>query len=237
VAADVIVDELKRRLVVPNSTRWNSTYDSVVVLNKLLDTDRGAVHRVMTQLKVQTFTDADIGFLKEYAQVMSIPAKALDKMQGDDQAYLGCLLPIVAVTVMKLKDAKSQRPAHCLPLVDAVLSGTTNRFGRLLEDRECQLAAAFHPKFRLIWLYKYDQSQVPRVKKATETAVAERLQQNAIALEGSSTASSNDDDDDDFFSGITKSDNTRRNQRLVHSFSDWKIVKLPRIIVIFDCFF
>jgi hypothetical protein len=76
-----------------------------------------------------------------------------------------------------------------------------------LEDRECQLAAAFHPKFRLIWLHKHDKSQVPMVKKAMGTAVAERLQQNAIALEGSSTASSNDDDDD-FFSDITKSDNT-----------------------------
>jgi hypothetical protein len=102
------------------------------------------------------------------------------------------------------------------------------------------LAAAFHPKFRLIWLHKYDKSQVPRVKKAMETAVAERLQQNAISLDGStySTVSSNDDDDD-FFSDITKSDNiiARRNQRLVHSFSDWKIVKLPRNIVIFGCFF
>jgi hypothetical protein len=52
VAADTIVDELKRRLVVPSSTRWNSMYDSVVGLNKLLDTDRGAVRRVMTQLKL-----------------------------------------------------------------------------------------------------------------------------------------------------------------------------------------
>jgi hypothetical protein len=50
-------------------------------MNKLLDTDLGAVHRVMTLLKVQTFTDADIGFLKEYEQVMSIPTKALDKMR------------------------------------------------------------------------------------------------------------------------------------------------------------
>jgi hypothetical protein len=30
-----------------------------------------------------------------------------------------------------------------------------------------------------------------------------------------STASSNDDDEDDFFSGITRSENTRRSQRYV----------------------
>jgi len=215
VAADTIVDEFKRRLVVPNSTRWNSTYDSVVVLNKLLETDRGGVHRVMTHLKLQSFTDADVGFLKEYAQVMSIAAKALDKMRGEDQAYLGCLLPTVAATIMKLHDAKSQRLTFCMPLVDAVLSGTTNRFGALLNDLDCQLAAAFHPKFRLIWLNKYNQSLVPTVKKAMENAVEAGLQVHDTAQQMEATASSNDDDEDDFFSGITRSENTRRSQRYV----------------------
>jgi hypothetical protein len=94
--ADSIQDELKRRLVVPNNTRWNSTYESIVVLNDLLHNKREAVHQVMTQLKLQSFTDSEVSFLKEYAQVMSNVAKALDKIQGEDQAYLGSLLPTVA---------------------------------------------------------------------------------------------------------------------------------------------
>ncbi|CAI9715516.1 Hypothetical predicted protein [Octopus vulgaris] len=60
VEADSILDALKRKLVVPNSTRWNSTYDSVIALNKLLEKNRGAVHRVVTQPKLQTFTDSDV---------------------------------------------------------------------------------------------------------------------------------------------------------------------------------
>lgn len=40
VAADLIQEELKRRLKVPNATRWNSTYDSVSVLNTLLEESR-----------------------------------------------------------------------------------------------------------------------------------------------------------------------------------------------------
>lgn len=40
VHADAIQEELKRRLVVPNATRWNSTYNSVQVLNELLDLNR-----------------------------------------------------------------------------------------------------------------------------------------------------------------------------------------------------
>jgi hypothetical protein len=99
-----------------------------------------------------------------------------------------------------------------------------------------QVGSCIEFKFRLIWLNKYDQSQVPRVKKARETAVAGRLQQNAIALEGSSTASSTDDDDDDFFSGVTKSDSARRKQRLVNGFSDLKVVnnqELSRSFLLF----
>ena len=71
VAADSIYAEVGRRLVVPNTTRWNSTYDSVVVLNTILETKRPALHRVMTQLKVNSFNDQDANFLKEYVQVIN----------------------------------------------------------------------------------------------------------------------------------------------------------------------
>jgi hypothetical protein len=40
VNADVIFEELKRRLVVPNATRWNSIYDSIVVLNKIISDEK-----------------------------------------------------------------------------------------------------------------------------------------------------------------------------------------------------
>ncbi|KAG5890290.1 hypothetical protein JTB14_031887 [Gonioctena quinquepunctata] len=53
VAADSIHAELGRRLVLPNTTRWNSLYDAIVVLNGILETKRPSLHRVMTQLKFQ----------------------------------------------------------------------------------------------------------------------------------------------------------------------------------------
>ena len=211
VSADSILDELKRRLVVPNSTRWNSTYDSVVVINDLLQKKRGAFHRVMAQLKLQTFTDFEVDFLKEYAQVMSSVAKALDKIQGEDQAYLGSLLPTVAATIMKLKEAKSKGLLYCSPLVDAILAGITKRFGPLLEDQECQLAAAFHPKFRLFWLEKHNLSQLSRVKKAMETAVETALRET---IEESNSSTSNEDEEDDFFSSITQPEESRSHRSL-----------------------
>ena len=99
--------------------------------------------------------------------------------------------------------------AYCTPLVDAVLTGISNRFGAQLENTDCQLAAAFHPKFRLVRLDKYNQAHVPRVTKAMETAVEAGLQEHEMAQEANSTASSNDDEDD-FFSGITRAENNGR---------------------------
>lgn len=69
VAADIIHAELSRRLVLPNSTRWNSLYDAIVVLNAILETKRPSLHRIMTQLKIPTFNDQDVTVMKEYANV------------------------------------------------------------------------------------------------------------------------------------------------------------------------
>uniref|UniRef100_A0A3B5MQN8 BED-type domain-containing protein n=1 Tax=Xiphophorus couchianus TaxID=32473 RepID=A0A3B5MQN8_9TELE len=221
VAAACIFDALKRRLAVPTGTRWNSTYDSVVVLNSLLERNRDAVNRVMTQLKLQTFTDSDVGFLSEYGQVMCIIAKALDKIQGEDQAYLGSLLPTVAATVMRLKEVKLKRLLHCSPLVDATLAGISKRFGPLLEDLECQLAAAFHPKFRLFWLEQFNNSQVGRVTKAMEAVVQTAL--SALREEGSDTSCNEEDEEDDFFSNITRSCDGRSRRSL-----KWKAQNLVK---------
>lgn len=69
VASDSIESELGRKLVLPNTTRWNSTYDALVVLNTILETNRPALHRVMTQLNLQAFNDQDVTIMKEYVKV------------------------------------------------------------------------------------------------------------------------------------------------------------------------
>ncbi|XP_052833627.1 uncharacterized protein LOC106874908 isoform X3 [Octopus bimaculoides] len=71
-AADSIYAEVGRMLVVPNMTRWNSTYDSVVDLNTILETKRPVLHRVMTQLKVNNFDNQDVDFMNEYAKVINL---------------------------------------------------------------------------------------------------------------------------------------------------------------------
>ncbi len=74
---------------------------------------RAAVLRVRTRVKVTSFTSADIEHLKEYAQVMTPVAMALDKLQGEDLAYLGCLLPTLAVSIIRLKAAQENNLMYC----------------------------------------------------------------------------------------------------------------------------
>lgn len=76
-----------------------------VVLNKLLEENKGGVHRVMTELKLQTVSDSDVGFLTEDAQVMSNAAKALNQIRRVDQDYFESFLPTIVATVMKMKEA------------------------------------------------------------------------------------------------------------------------------------
>lgn len=63
--------------------------------------------------------------------------------------------------------------SNCTALANALLNGIEKRFGPLLDDEQCQHAAAFHPKFRLIWLETYDSSRVDAVKKCLEKKVEE----------------------------------------------------------------
>ena len=71
VVADSLFTEVGRRLVVPNTRGWKSTYDSVVVLNTILLTERSVLNRIMIQLKVNSFSNQDIILLNEYAMVIN----------------------------------------------------------------------------------------------------------------------------------------------------------------------
>ncbi len=53
-----------------------------------------------------------------------------------------------------------------------LLQGIKKMFGPLLDDLDCQLAAAFHPRFHLKWLQKHDlTTSVRAIKEAMELQV------------------------------------------------------------------
>ncbi|MEQ2309494.1 hypothetical protein AMECASPLE_039362 [Ameca splendens] len=106
---------------------------------------------------------------------MSNVAKALEKIQQVNQAYLGRFLLIVVAIIMKMKETKFKHLLYCSPLVDGILTGITKRFGLFLEDQECLLAAAFHPKFRLLWLEQFN-----NMETATEITIQTALTESNV---------------------------------------------------------
>lgn len=68
--ADRLYKAINRRLTVPTKTRWNSLYDSLVVLNKVLEEKKDQLHRCMNQQRNLTvFVQNDIDFMSEYSKV------------------------------------------------------------------------------------------------------------------------------------------------------------------------
>jgi hypothetical protein len=133
----------------------------------------------MTRIKILNFTSSDVLFLKEYSQVLCHVAISLDMLQGEEQAYLGCLLPTLAVLIMNLRKVLNNMTlAFCRPLVQALLDGVHKRFDSLFEDKECQLAAAFHPRFRLLWIRDCE-ALAKRVKQSMEDVVEAGLREYA----------------------------------------------------------
>jgi len=108
---------------------------------------RLGVSRLMTKLKLHPFTREEEEYMKEYVLVMRPVATALDKLQAEEQAYLGCMLPILATTVLSLRELRATNLQFCLPLVDVLLMSIDRRFGHLLQEKEYLLAAGFHPRF------------------------------------------------------------------------------------------
>lgn len=77
--------------------------------------------------------------------------KALEVLQSDQMAYLGILVPTIAILVENLQTLKQTSLQVCAPLVDAVLQGVETRF-RYLSGKKYLMATASHPMFRLSYV-------------------------------------------------------------------------------------
>ena len=84
------------------------------------------------------------------------------------------------------------------------------RFLPLLQDEGCQLAAAFHPKFRLRWLEIFKPVLVNRVRAAMEAALELALLEEAAAAaspRGDPSPPSAQAEEDDFLASFTQPSN------------------------------
>lgn len=82
----------------PTVTRWNSFHDAISLITEFPMTK---LTTLCSQLGVKAIVEKEYQFLKEYVTVTQPLCKALDKLQGEDYCYYGCLLPTLESLMSK----------------------------------------------------------------------------------------------------------------------------------------
>ena len=152
-----IKEELGRKLPSPSTVRWNSSLDSYSVLTKVFEDEekKRKLLKIMDETTgLERFTSQEIELIKEYVEVMSPLAIALDILQGEEHAYTGVLIPTIYGLIKQLetmRDRVDKPLKYMKPVVMKMLISlqSDRRFGKILCDDELLLATAFHPLFKI----------------------------------------------------------------------------------------
>ena len=87
--ADLVTEKLGLKLVQPNSTRWNSTYESISRILRLLGESEHALTEVMAYADIAPFNREEKLFIREYCNIFKPFAATLNTLQGEDCTYIG----------------------------------------------------------------------------------------------------------------------------------------------------
>ena len=83
-------------------------------------------------------------------------AAAIEILQGENNCYLGYLLPTLLIMKKSLRALINESFVHAQPLASAVILGLQQRFGILFEmgdaAREHILVSITHPYFKMYWV-------------------------------------------------------------------------------------
>ncbi|CAM4635836.1 unnamed protein product [Leuciscus chuanchicus] len=190
VASEQVEDVLKRKLIVPTATRWNSTHNALSLITEIPIRD---LNTIFSRLSVKGFTEREYQFLKDYCAVSKPLAAALDILQGEDDCYYGTLLPTLEILMSKLlalKDGLSQMTAG---MPGAIVQAIKDRFASVLDSKDALMAAATMPKFKLRWLR--DEKRRDAVKTMLISECRARIPEEPLmrqAVQSPATSSHND---------------------------------------------
>nr|XP_020477590.1 uncharacterized protein LOC109972796 isoform X1 [Monopterus albus] len=101
-AAEKVEDVRSLQLLCPNATRWNSLFEAVERLLRIIrDKGEAAIRVICTGLNVPMFSPVEIAFLTEYAAVTSPVSQATNILQAEANIQMGWLLPTINLLITK----------------------------------------------------------------------------------------------------------------------------------------
>ena len=210
-AADTIRAQLGTLLVTPGDTRWNSVYDAVSKVYKILSVpeEEAKFDKICDDLKITRLLPVQKTFINEYVRAMKPIACGLDILQSEKSIGLGYLLPTLAVITGQLDEMledSAHAPTLVEPLVRGLKAGITRRFGEMISSTDAQLAAVVTPQFKFYWIE--DEAQKARLLgtlKARVRAISNDVHKpDSTAATAASVAQSiqSGDESGNFFASI-----------------------------------
>ena len=142
-------EKLKRKLLVPSPTRWNSFYDAVA---RVVENSSPTLNELCTSIGLRSFSEKELAFLKEYCVTLEPLSRGLDILQGEDCCYYGTLLPTLETIVKKTKAEVPNLSTMTTGLAYAVESSIKRRFSHIFDSKVAIIAALTSPKFKLKWV-------------------------------------------------------------------------------------
>ena len=167
--ADKVEKKLKKKLLVPSPTRWNSYFDAIcrVVENSLTD-----INELCSSIELRGLSEKELSFLQEYIIALKPLSTGLDILQGEDYCYYGTLLPTLETICKKTKASLPKLLTMTTGLVNAIDSAIKDRFANILDSQDAIIAAVTFPKFKLKWVESQEK------KDAYKKMVIDELRQN-----------------------------------------------------------
>lgn len=134
-SSEIISNVLKKALIMPVKTRWNSLFDSV---EHILTFELKTLNTLMLALDLPQFTSDDYEFLGEYMEVMEPIATAVDNLQSSN-SYYAIFLPTLHSVLYDFHELDKVNLKYCKPLLESVKAGFKRRFKREMMNIASQL--------------------------------------------------------------------------------------------------
>lgn len=188
---DAVQDITGTTFLQPTCTRWCSEYYAVL---RVVEIGIDKVNKCQTELGQSLMTQADIAFLTGYVALMKPLVLAMKLLEGENDCYMGQLIP----TVMGLQNKLRKCSDHSMqPLAKALLNGIKARFDSVLKNPDYIVATMLHPKFKLSFL---PDEQKLQHRQLLLSYIKEVQCETEPATEIVTATTTSDADDDDLYS-------------------------------------
>lgn len=121
-------EQLGAVLPIPNKTRWNAYFKTTREVMKY----KMKLNPLLKALKLPNgLTPGDLEFSDEWLQVIEPLASALDILQGEENCYLGFILPTI-LSIKKRLECLPTSLKFCNPLRKMIIDSLNKRFQKSL---------------------------------------------------------------------------------------------------------